>query len=262
MDKETIRTVALAEIVEDYTLYPRTAVDRTHVTSLSRVLEAGGKLPPMVVEKGTLRLVDGWHRLRAYRHVLGADAKMSVEVRAYDSEAALYADALVMNAPHGKRLTAYDIVTAITKGEKIGLTRDVIATSLSVKREYVDGLVTSRTAIGGNGKKAPLKYTVRHMAGKPLSESQLDVMPRVGGLGQPFYVNQVLLLLRNHMVDTGNENLMASLRDLYDALRTFLAHKEKGKPVTCKRCGGYVYLEGGGDTVCLQCGDRAVAVRA
>lgn len=34
---------------------------------------------------------------------------------------------------------------------------------------------------------------------------------------------------------------------------------EKGGPVKCKRCGGQTYLDGEGDIVCLQCGDRAVA---
>lgn len=222
MTRRQTQKVALAEIVEDYTLYPRTGVDSTHVASLRRAIEAEVELPLMVLEVKTLRLVDGFHRLRAYRLALGPDAEAEVEIRRYENEAALYADALALNAPHGKRLTTYDMVTAATKGEKLGLSRDVIASSLGVRREYIDRLVTRRTAIGSDGDSQPLKFTVEHLAGEPIANGQVEVMPKIGGMSQHYYVRQVTLLLKHYMVNAEDERLMASLRELREVLAAFL----------------------------------------
>lgn len=225
MKKQT-QKVKLAEIVEDYTLYPRPTIDSNWVSHLRRKLEGGSEFPPMVVEAETLKLVDGFHRKRAYLLVLGADGEVEVEPRRYENDAALYADALALNAPHGKPLTSYDAVTAVTKGEKLGLSRDTIADSLGVTRDYIDKLVTRRTAVGGNGESQPLKFTVEHMAGEPITEGQVNAMPKIGGMSQHYYVRQVILLLRNYMVDAEDERLIASLRELNEALVAFL-EKEK-----------------------------------
>jgi hypothetical protein len=53
-------------LVIDFSIYPRQAIDDQHVSALAEVLRAGGTLPPIVAECGTLRTVDGMHRIRAH----------------------------------------------------------------------------------------------------------------------------------------------------------------------------------------------------
>src|SRR5688572_13414948 len=61
-----METIKASELVEDFDLYPRGDVDGTHVLSLVQALEAGVELPPIIACKKTKRIVDGFHRRRAF----------------------------------------------------------------------------------------------------------------------------------------------------------------------------------------------------
>ncbi|MBE3588138.1 MAG: ParB N-terminal domain-containing protein [Thermoanaerobacteraceae bacterium] len=60
------------EIIVDETIYPRTEIDPETVARYREALEVGVTLPPIVVMPDG-RLLDGRHRLEAYRQ-LGAEA--------------------------------------------------------------------------------------------------------------------------------------------------------------------------------------------
>jgi ParB-like chromosome segregation protein Spo0J len=62
------RTTMLAsELMIDFNLYPRHAIDSTHVNDLLNALKAGAKLPPVVINQQDKRVVDGFHRLAMYK---------------------------------------------------------------------------------------------------------------------------------------------------------------------------------------------------
>lgn len=78
---------------------PRTATDHGHVRALS---EAGDALPPIIIDRATLRVVDGMHRLRAAQR----RSAETIAARYFDGdESAAFVLAVKLNSEHGLPLT-------------------------------------------------------------------------------------------------------------------------------------------------------------
>ncbi len=85
---KTIVKIAIADLVEDMTIYPRQHIDDEHVRRLATALRAGETLPPLVAGKASPhRVTDGFHRKRAHHRVFGPTAHVEVELRDYVSDA-------------------------------------------------------------------------------------------------------------------------------------------------------------------------------
>jgi hypothetical protein len=85
-------TVLCVELVQDYSLYPRTVTDDAHVARLVEALRAGETFPPVVADKASRRVVDGFHRIKAYIRAEGDEAKCAVEWRDYADDQARSTD--------------------------------------------------------------------------------------------------------------------------------------------------------------------------
>lgn len=213
-------TVALADINADWTLAIRD-VDSGHVSRLVDSLEAGEQLPPLIIEAVTNRLVDGFHRYRACERV-GVET-VTVEKRRYSNEAELFADAVRLNAAHGRSLTSYDIRRITERAQKYGFKVQQVAEMLRIKPEAIErrqlaGQVVRR---GQATETVPLKRTFQKLAGKTLTRQQVEANKRAGGMQPLFYVNQVINCLEADAVDLSNEVMasrLAHLRELLDGL--------------------------------------------
>jgi predicted transcriptional regulator len=94
-------------VVFDMSIYPRLQWSARTVERYSEALNAGETLPPIIVEVGTLRLLDGLHRLKAHQ----ANELTEIEVEQHSVPegvpATLYAASL--SARHGDRMTGEDL---------------------------------------------------------------------------------------------------------------------------------------------------------
>ena len=79
--KKQLVTLKVAAIVEDFNLYVRHSVDEYHAREIADHIEWGGSVPPIIVDKASMRLIDGFHRVRAYRRLYGSDAAIKAELR-------------------------------------------------------------------------------------------------------------------------------------------------------------------------------------
>lgn len=99
--------IALADVVFDEDIYPRSEWSQSTVDRYVEALAAGDRFPPIVLERGTNRLLDGMHRARAHR---AADADR-IEVEYHDVPTGvppkLYAASL--STKHGDRITREDL---------------------------------------------------------------------------------------------------------------------------------------------------------
>jgi hypothetical protein len=100
--QEATLVLPLSSLMEDMDLYPRHSIDSTYVASLLEALKAGDQLPPIIIDKKSLRIVDGWHRARAYKRLHGASGSIDVITVQYKSEADIIFDAVKRNAGHGR----------------------------------------------------------------------------------------------------------------------------------------------------------------
>lgn len=128
------RMVRLSELVIDWDVYPRKEVDQSHVESILFAIESGDRLPPIVVEKSTKRIVDGVHRYMAYGRRAGgkSDAEIEVVEKRYSSERELFLDCVRLNSGHGKRLTEADRLEITHKATRLAIDMTEISGALKI----------------------------------------------------------------------------------------------------------------------------------
>lgn len=235
--------VKIEKLVLDYNLYPRTEVDSVAVTDLVAAKEAGATLPPIIVDKKSMRVADGFHRINMCKR-LKID-KIDVVFKDYATDAELYLDAVLLNAQHGRKLSRYDQIRIITQAEALEISPVLIAESLNITVERAETLKIKKTAVT-KGKILPIKRTLAHLAGRQLSSKQTKGNEKAGGMQPLFYINQVLNLVENDLIDWGNEKVIEALRDLSKKinLRVAMIKKEQCKhglnPQFCEDCRGAV----------------------
>ena len=133
--------VKAALLIEDFDLYPRADVDSTHVSHIVDALEAGVELPAIIACRKSKRIVDGFHRRRAYMTSRGKDCDVPVEWRDYKTDANLFEEAMRLNSNHGRNITTSDRMKCVLTSRKLGLGNDAIANALNVSVERLEVLV-------------------------------------------------------------------------------------------------------------------------
>ncbi|KAA6212168.1 streptomycin biosynthesis protein [Streptomyces albofaciens JCM 4342] len=156
---------------------PRTAGESgEHVEMLA---VADGPLPPILVHRDTLRVIDGMHRLRAARR----RGQETIEVRFFDGdEADAFVLAVESNIAHGLPLTKADrkraaeriIVSHPTWSNRmiaatVGLAPATVA---KVRRQLPAGAEPERGRVGQDGRFRPLDGAAgRKLAGDLITEN-------------------------------------------------------------------------------------------
>ena len=215
-----VQEVPLTELVFDFGLYPRTQIDSQHVTQMVDAHEGGATFPPMIADRKSRRVTDGFHRGRMYKR-LGIKL-VPVEYKRYPDEAAMLLDAVRHNAGHGRSLSPFDRAHVVILAEKVGgVVSSELAAAMKLTPEKVVSLMAKKTAMVSK-QRVPLKSTIAHMAGQSLTKKQSKVNDRLGGMRQLFYVNQVEMLVEADLVDKENEELLAGFRKLHGLLEKML----------------------------------------
>lgn len=209
--------VKVSELVFDFNLYPRQQIDAGHLRNMMTAREAGIEFPPIYADRKSKRITDGFHRASLARRMHKEKAEIQVIFVDYESDQAMFLDALRRNASHGRNLTTYDRTHAIILADNLGLTHDVVAEALGMTISRVDELGTSRAA-KSDGLKVPLKSTIRHMAGKRLTRGQQAANRKLGGMDAKFYARQLIMLLENDLLDKEDAELAPVLQRLIELL--------------------------------------------
>lgn len=212
------------QLVFDFELYPRSDVDDTHVAHIAEAIRAGTQMPPIIACADSFRIIDGFHRTRAWIRVNGKDAVVEVILKRYRSDRERFIDAMKYNAHHGHNLTTADRARCVLFAEKFHISMEVLAGALSMTTEAVGKLTVNRVGkmrvanAADTAEKVPLKYVVRHMKGRTMTRAQVEAQKRLGGNNQVFIVNQLITLIESDLLDHANPKLMERLADL----RTYL----------------------------------------
>lgn len=222
-----IETVPVAALVEDMSLYPRHAVDDTNVQALSLALEAGCDLPPLIADAATKKIVDGWHRGRAYVRCHGPGAVAPVEFRSYPNEAAMVEAAVALNSSHGRRLDAIDQTRAVLMMERHGIQPKRIAMALHVPEARVVKLqmrvaqarVETDTTVPGTNR-ITLKRPVRHLQDKVLTKEQAIAHDMMPGTSFLLLARQLTAALNTGLVNKEDDKLRDGLTELRKSLAT------------------------------------------
>ncbi len=220
-----MRTIRVSEVVIDYTLYPRNNVDAHNVRGMMDAIKSSESLPPIRIDKASKRVIDGVHRLKAYLQ-LDDDDDFEIEVieKTYKDEAAMFVDAMRLNASHGTKLDPCDRTHCLIVAERLKIPLDAVAGALHMPVDKLGNLRSTRTAkTPGGNLVVPLKRTMRHMAGRRLTKAQIAANERSSGMNQSFYVNQIIDLIESKLLDRKDEKLLQRLQHLHGLLDTLLA---------------------------------------
>lgn len=195
----------------------RGKVDPYTVRRYVLALRAGATFPPLVVAAGSLVLVDGYHRARAYDCIVGPSAAVPVEVVAYSSRKAMIEDALARNAAHGRPYDARDHawIALLARRHRIGLPR--VAELLGLDPRWLAAKVRRRTATA-DGEDVPLKRTLEHLAGTALTPEQAACNEASGGMPLRYFADQVRLHVEAGAADLTHAPTVRALARLRDCL--------------------------------------------
>lgn len=217
-----------AAIRVDEVLYPRNKKSQQLASQYAEAKRAGAKFPPIKVDQHG-RLIDGWHRLLA--DDINGVKQIEVERVKVRDDTDFFEQAMTANAHHGQRYTGIDYAHMVLRGRELGIPDDRIAQLVYVTPGFLEEAIRDWFALNSKSEQVALKRTIRHMRGRKLSTDQIAANDRLSGMNQSFYVNQLLLLLENDLVDTENPKLIEKLTMLQEALGSFfmdLAKKRKG----------------------------------
>jgi ParB-like chromosome segregation protein Spo0J len=170
---------------------PRVAgEDMNHVRALAKF---EGRLPPIVVHRPTMRVIDGMHRLSAALR----RGQKEIEVSFVDgSEHDLFVLAVELNSGQGLPLSQRDRITAATRivrthphrsdrsiARLVGLSAKTVA---AIRRRSTDDIPRLNTRLGLDGKVRPLSAAHgRELAGRLMAErpaASLRVIAREAGV--------------------------------------------------------------------------------
>lgn len=219
-----MKKYALSELVLDFEIYPRGSVDSHHVGEIAEAIRAGAAFPPIVIDKKSKRVADGFHRVYGYKRVFDESHEVDCIEKEYKSDKDLFIDSMRYNAAHGRALTQHDKVHCLLLAEKLKIATATVAEALHITTDRIGELRAGRIGRAG-GASIPLKQTIRHMAGKTLTKGQVAANEKLGGMNALFYVNQLVTLIENDLIDPDNDDLASGLEKLHGLLGGFVKRK-------------------------------------
>jgi len=228
----TKATIKLSDLVEDFDIYPRHSVDSAYVSDLARAIEAGDQLPLIRVDKKTKRIVDGFHRARAWRKVLGRGGEIEADIRSYPNEQELLKEAIELNAKNGRKLDQQDRSRSALLLERHGITLKEISVVLHTTETRVKELLTVRVVLvkpaagsqdghAPEAEKRPAKPVAYPQPGdgpREMTEEQYRVMESSNGHRTAQTVTQLTRELEAGVVDLDVPGLAEKLWGLTDMI--------------------------------------------
>ena len=188
------------------------------VSRYRQAMRAGEKFPNMVVQKGTNIIVQGNHRFEAYLSEYGEDHTVTVQEKAYKSDAEMIADSVHDNARHGEPLDGIGRKRAIVKLTQLGMKPEELAQLMGVSVKKVVEIGGLTVMVRGNGHK-PVKHGLEHIVGQTVSAKDYN-KHAMTDRALPAYQNaeQLTRWLQNGWVDMNNERNVKALQELHDEL--------------------------------------------
>lgn len=222
----SITTIALANLVEDLDMYPRTQVSQVNVANIADALRAGKTIPPPIVDRKSKRIVDGVHRCRAYRKVFGPDIAIEVDMRSFGSDTDIFTTAVTCNVGHGLQFQEFEKRRITLRLQDMGADDTTIGAVLNIPPDRVRKITlhTATTIIGGGKLKLePLKRPLFHKEGQRFTPEQVAAIRTAPGTSYGLLVRQLREAIEHQFLDLTDPKLVAALAALHTDIGVLLA---------------------------------------
>lgn len=193
-----LKTMKLTDLILDFDLYPRNDVSATHVTALVDASEAGEVIPPMVADAKSKRVTDGFHRYRMHERLGHETAE--VELRDYATEAEMFADAVRLNASHGRSFDPFDRRRAVLKLADYGYTPEQIKAIVHMPASKLEGVARITATVPGGGVVVVKGGLRAELSGTRMNAAKRDLNESWSGMNPAYHARQLGDLLRAGVV--------------------------------------------------------------
>lgn len=237
MSTETVE-ISLAQVVFDYNVYPRHKVSMYHVNSLIESLKGGAEFPPIILDKKSKRIIDGFHRATAYKQINGPDFLVKAQLLPCKDEADVIVKSIEYNNHHGLRLAAWDQSRCLWLMEKYNIDKLIIQKAIGVTQERLDELrkrnVEVRNETGDVVRETQLKRGQNTLANKPdgryvtISEAEIIESGRTTGLSSDLRLTTLIKDFSMEMFVVTKKNI-ARVKELYELIGTAIEAFEQGE---------------------------------
>ena len=206
-------TKPIASLQLDETIWPRGSIVAANVAAIAEAMRLGETMPPIVIDRKTSKVVDGFHRIRAAEKLYGPTYAIPVEARSYPNRQAMVADAIRLNVGRGADLTSWDIARCLMLAEEVGLDLPTLAGLLKWRPEKLVKYRDTRLARTDDDRKLMLKRSIRHKLNQPLTPAQEHANEQLSGMNPMFHANQLVTLLETDLFPD-DDHLAARLAHL------------------------------------------------
>jgi hypothetical protein len=214
----------LAKLLRNWDLYPRANVDKTQVRRMVVALRAGEEFPPLLCDRRTLTIIDGFHRYEAYLRELGEGGEVAVETRVFRDEAEMLLTSIELNARHGVPLEPLDRARVVLKAQDLGIAPARVAKALAVQVIDLESITAQRVVIGSDGlpeiAKRTLQPLIAKRPGMRFSKAQSEANARLAGMRPEYYLGRTLDLVKHRLLDLDNPRIVELLGELRDVLNS------------------------------------------
>ena len=215
-----------AKLTWDQAIYPRTDISESHVGRLADSLRVGETLAPILVDKNSNRIVDGVHRWRAHRRVLGDTCEIECNIRDFADEKELFLAAVEANSAHGLPYSGFEKTKCILVAQEMGINREQIGQVLKIPFSKIEKIVLNKSGfkkMNGSSQQIPLKRSLHKLKGTTLTIEQQRANKYAGGMSPLYYTNQMIIFLEANLMEWGGKEVTARLKDLSELLNAILA---------------------------------------
>jgi len=237
--------IKLEDLVFDENLISLRKINDQIVGQYRQAYRAGAKMPPIIIERKTNRIVSGNHRVKAMLKEYESDHEIGVIVKEYASEKALLLDAVKENSEHGYPLDGISRKGLACALRNHGASPDEMSAAFSVSytkiETWFEGTadVMNVVTIGKDVHRVTLvERATAHVSppgtvampvkrhfplGRTVTAPQYDEhMKKDLGLPLGQLAYQIVRWVKNGWIERTSQNL-AALVDLKQALDGFFA---------------------------------------
>ncbi len=215
----TVKRLKAATLIEDFDLYPRHDVDSAHVTDLVQALRVGTKLPPVVVDKASLRVIDGFHRRRAALRAHGPDAEVDADLRTYKDEAAMFEEAVALNASHGRKLDKQDLTRIGDIADRLGISEGRQAVLLHIEPTRLIEYKGRIVYVDDDPTPVPAKPVAEPFFGQKVTEAQASAMRSFSGMRLKQQITQLRGVVASGLYNAADPAILRALHGLADLIK-------------------------------------------
>jgi len=220
----TIEHIPVTSLKFDPAIYPRAWHSEEQVAQLQEAIAAGATLPPIIVDRDTMRIVDGVHRWKRAQNA--GDETILAELRNFETEQDVFEAAISANARHGYGYFEIDREYIYRRAASLNLSVERIAKALCCTVEKVE-------AVTRGFVKVEMPGPIQPKAEKPKTWNPNKARPHHGnprreplpppteapGANQLAYVNHLIVAVQNGRIDYRQDRITYALHNLAELIK-------------------------------------------